>query len=90
LTLPALCSKLSAQFEDDCKQDIPMANLETLLFEKNDGVAKITLNRPGAANGINLAKAKELLNVAIDCDDDPEVRAVLITGAGKMFVDKRH
>jgi hypothetical protein len=45
LTLPALCSKLSAQFKDDCKQDIPMANLETLLFEKNDGVAKITLNR---------------------------------------------
>jgi hypothetical protein len=45
LTLPALCSKLSAQFEDDCKQDIPMANLETLLFKKNDGVAKITLNR---------------------------------------------
>jgi 2-(1,2-epoxy-1,2-dihydrophenyl)acetyl-CoA isomerase len=62
-----------------------MANLETLLFEKNDGVAKITLNRPDAANGINLAMAKELLNVAIDCDGDPQVRAVLITGAGKMF-----
>ena len=36
-----------------------MANFETLLFEKSDGVAKITLNRPDAANGINLQLQKK-------------------------------
>ena len=58
---------------------------ETIIFEKNDGVASITLNRPDAANGINSTMAKELLTAAINCEDDAEVRAVLITGNGKMF-----
>ena len=62
-----------------------MSDFETILLEKSDGVAKITLNRPDAANGINLQMAKELLSAAICCDDDSEVRAVLITGTGKMF-----
>lgn len=62
-----------------------MADFETLLFEKSDGVAKITLNRPDAANGINLQLAKEIMQAANDIDDDPSVRAVLITGNGKLF-----
>lgn len=62
-----------------------MADFETILFEKNNGIATITLNRPDAANGINLQMAKELLSAAIDCDDDDSVRAVIITGNGKMF-----
>lgn len=62
-----------------------MANFETLLFEKNDGIAKITLNRPDAANGINLLLAKELMAAASDCDNDSEVRALIITGNGKLF-----
>ncbi|WP_101757384.1 enoyl-CoA hydratase/isomerase family protein [Oceanicoccus sp. KOV_DT_Chl] len=62
-----------------------MSDFETLIFEKKDGVAKITLNRPDAANGINLTLAKELMAVASDCNDDHSVRAVLITGNGKLF-----
>lgn len=62
-----------------------MADFETLEFSKNNGVATIRLNRPDAANGINLDVAKELLSVAIACDDDPEVRAILLTGNGKVF-----
>jgi 2-(1,2-epoxy-1,2-dihydrophenyl)acetyl-CoA isomerase len=56
-----------------------------LRFELADGVAAITLDRPEAANAIDLALARELMHVAIRCDEDPRVRAVLLTGAGRMF-----
>lgn len=62
-----------------------MAEFEAIEFSKNDGVATIRLNRPSAANGINLTLAKELLAAAIECDDDPEVRVVVLTGNGKIF-----
>lgn len=62
-----------------------MAEFENIILEQYEGIAKITLNRPEAANGINLPLARELLLAAIHCDEDPGVRAVLITGSGKMF-----
>src|SRR6185295_11238645 len=34
---------------------------------------------------IDLAMARELMEAAIVCDDDPEIRAVILTGAGTMF-----
>jgi 2-(1,2-epoxy-1,2-dihydrophenyl)acetyl-CoA isomerase len=60
-------------------------NYETILFEVKDQVATITLNRPEAANGLNLIMGQELMEVAIRCDEDPEIRAVLLTGKGKFF-----
>jgi 2-(1,2-epoxy-1,2-dihydrophenyl)acetyl-CoA isomerase len=62
-----------------------MANYSTLLFDLRDNVAHITLNRPDAANGINLEMASELRHAARRCATDPEIRAVLLSGAGKMF-----
>jgi 2-(1,2-epoxy-1,2-dihydrophenyl)acetyl-CoA isomerase len=58
---------------------------ETLLFDVGDHVARVTLNRPDAGNAMNALMMRELRDVAIRCDEDPEIRAVLITGAGKMF-----
>lgn len=58
---------------------------ETLLYEVGDGVATITINRPEAANAMSPQMALDLSEVAILCDDDPAVRAVVVTGAGKMF-----
>ncbi len=58
---------------------------ETLLFEVADGVATITLNRPDAANAFNLTMTRELMEASIRCDEEPDIRAVLLTGAGKMF-----
>ncbi|MDX1269693.1 MAG: enoyl-CoA hydratase/isomerase family protein, partial [Oceanisphaera sp.] len=62
-----------------------MTDYTTLLFEQQNGVAKITLNRPDAANALNLDMARELMQAAIHCDEDPTVRCVLITASGKMF-----
>jgi 2-(1,2-epoxy-1,2-dihydrophenyl)acetyl-CoA isomerase len=57
----------------------------TLEFDVRDGVAHITLNRPETGNAINLELAQELLRAVLRCDEDPEVRGVLISGAGRMF-----
>jgi 2-(1,2-epoxy-1,2-dihydrophenyl)acetyl-CoA isomerase len=58
---------------------------QTLLFDIRDNVAHITLNRPEAANAINLELAKDLMHALMKCDEDPLIRAVLIKGAGPMF-----
>jgi 2-(1,2-epoxy-1,2-dihydrophenyl)acetyl-CoA isomerase len=58
---------------------------KTLLFDVRDNVAHITLNRPDAANSINEEMGKDLMHAALCCDEDPEIRAVLISGAGKIF-----
>jgi len=58
---------------------------ENIRFELADGVATITLNRPDAANAIDLALGRELMHAAIRCDEDANVRAVMLTGAGRMF-----
>ena len=58
---------------------------KTLLFDVRDNVAHLTLNRPDAANSINENMGKDLMHAALRCDEDPEIRAVLISGAGKIF-----
>ena len=60
-------------------------NYETLSYACKDGVARVTLDRPQAMNAMDIAMMRELLSVAIACDEDPEVRAVLLTGTGKAF-----
>ncbi len=62
-----------------------MNGLETLRFDLADHVARITLNRPDAANAMNLQMTKDLLEVGIECDENPEVRAVLLRSEGRMF-----
>jgi len=58
---------------------------KTILFDVRDNVAHITLNRPDAATSINEAMGKDLMHAVLRCDEDPEIRAVLISGAGKIF-----
>ena len=62
-----------------------MESLTTLLFEVREHVAYITLNRPAVANAVSLELAQELEEVARECDDSSRVRAVLLTGAGRIF-----
>jgi len=54
-------------------------------FGIEGGLARITLNRPESGNGITAEMAAELLDVATECHENPGVRAVLMTGAGKNF-----
>jgi len=56
-----------------------------LLFEREDGVARLSLNRPDKGNAVNLAMAHALLNAATECDADDTIRCVLLTGTGNLF-----
>lgn len=60
-------------------------NFETIKFERDGAVAVITLNRPDAANSLNVQMSEELVKAATHCDSNPDIRAVVFTGAGKMF-----
>ncbi len=56
-----------------------------LLLSKQDGVARITLNRPDVLNSFTLAMARELTDEIGRIAGDASVRAVLLTGAGRGF-----
>ena len=60
-----------------------MSDLVT--FDLEDGLARLVLNRPDQANSFNVDLCRTMSELAIRCDEDPNVRAVHITGAGRMF-----
>jgi enoyl-CoA hydratase len=60
-----------------------MSNFETIVYEKKDSLADITLNRPHALNAYNLRMRDELYEVLGALRDDPEVRVGIFRGAGE-------
>ena len=54
-------------------------------YEKRDGVAVVTLNRPEKLNALSREVLVDLLEVLEAVNRDPEVRAVVIAGAGRGF-----
>jgi 2-(1,2-epoxy-1,2-dihydrophenyl)acetyl-CoA isomerase len=56
-----------------------------ILKEINNGVCRITLNRPSVFNSFNKIMAMQLQEVLDDCSVNPEIRAILLTGEGKAF-----
>ena len=58
---------------------------ETILFDIDQNVATITLNRPDARNGLTIQMTEELVDVLMRCRADANVRAVIVKGAGRGF-----
>ncbi|MDN5896250.1 MAG: enoyl-CoA hydratase/isomerase family protein, partial [Nocardioides sp.] len=58
---------------------------DAVLWESGDGIGRITLNRPDAANAINPEQRNRLIAVLAEAADDPAVRVVLLTSTGKHF-----
>lgn len=56
-----------------------------LLYEKKNGIAKITLNRPDSFNAFSYDMLKSWHLALLDADQDEDVRVILLTGAGKAF-----
>ena len=54
-----------------------------VLYDKLDGIALITLNRPAALNAVNLAMRDELWGLLLAVRDDPDVRVAVLRGAGE-------
>ncbi|MGI9293344.1 MAG: enoyl-CoA hydratase-related protein [Pseudomonadales bacterium] len=58
---------------------------QEIMFEVDNGVALISLNRPDQLNSVNGAMLQGLGDAYRRCDEDDEVRVVVVTGAGKAF-----
>jgi 2-(1,2-epoxy-1,2-dihydrophenyl)acetyl-CoA isomerase len=62
-----------------------MAHYEAIRYEMRDQVAWLTLNRPDARNAINDVMREELFAALGDARTNPDVRCLVLTGAGKGF-----
>jgi len=60
-----------------------MSDFEVIIYEKQDGIGYVTLNRPQAMNAYNLRMRDELYQVLGAVRDDPEVEVVIFQGAGE-------
>lgn len=54
-----------------------------IIYEKKEGVARITINRPQVLNALDIETRKELLTALLDADADEDVKVVVLTGAGE-------
>lgn len=59
--------------------------METVLYDKRDGVAHITLNRPQAMNALDDSVNEALRGIWQDFAVDPELDVAILSGAGKAF-----
>jgi 2-(1,2-epoxy-1,2-dihydrophenyl)acetyl-CoA isomerase len=58
---------------------------DTLLFERRDSVAHVTLNRPDRLNALNRGMITDLSAAAAAIDADRDLRAVVLTASGRAF-----
>jgi 2-(1,2-epoxy-1,2-dihydrophenyl)acetyl-CoA isomerase len=68
----------------DAKTDAA-ASAAPVLCEVRDGVMRVTLNRPDAANAIAPEQRETIINLMAQADGDPNVRVVLLGAVGKYF-----
>ena len=58
---------------------------DTILVERADGVATITLNRPDKLNALTAEMQQGYVDALTDLDHDTDVRVIVVTGAGRGF-----
>ena len=62
-----------------------MTSYKCLLYDMKDGIATLTLNRPERLNALGDTLRDDLQDAVTRASDDPEVRVIIVTGAGKGF-----
>ena len=58
---------------------------QDILYEVDDPVATVTLNRPDKLNAMTLRTILELHHVMVEAENDPAVVGIVLTGAGRGF-----
>lgn len=58
---------------------------ETIDLSVSDAVATLTLNRPEAANGMDMQLMQDLADAVQTCEENAQIRAVILTGSGRYF-----
>lgn len=56
-----------------------------ILYEKDDGIATITFNRPESKNAVNREMRDEIIDAIRDVENDQQVRVLIITGGTEVF-----
>tara|TARA_R110002049_G_scaffold12576_8_gene56174 strand:- start:7127 stop:7897 length:771 start_codon:yes stop_codon:yes gene_type:complete len=59
--------------------------MSTVLLEKYEGYAIVTLNRPDAMNALSRELRRDFVAAFTACTEDPDIRVVILTGNGKAF-----
>ena len=62
-----------------------MGNADVVLAEQADGVMTLTLNRPDRMNAWTVEMEQRFFDLVDQADDDPDIRAIIVTGAGRGF-----
>jgi enoyl-CoA hydratase len=58
---------------------------QTILYEKSEAIATITLNRPQSMNALNSRVFAELVHVLSEIEGDDEVKVAILAGSEKFF-----
>ncbi len=56
-----------------------------IIYEKQDRIATVTMNRPERLNAFTPVMGAEMKNAMVDADLDPAIRAIIVTGAGRAY-----
>ena len=59
----------------------PIREYQEILFDRFEGIARITINRPRYRNAFTPTTVMEISNALGICREDPEIRVVVLTGA---------
>jgi len=60
-------------------------NFDEIIYEKKDRVATVTMNRPEKMNAWTPKMGAEMRTAMLDAERDPEVGAIIVTGAGRAY-----
>src|SRR5258708_55333 len=80
------CCKLDGVAENGSQNCRGSAmDFKTILYEKNDRNAKVTLNRPRYENAQSRLLLEEMDQAFVDANADDDVRVIILAGAGENF-----
>ena len=60
----------------------PVTSTEDLLYSVEDGIARITFNRPQARNALTFAMYEQMASICESINQDHSIKALIMTGAG--------
>ena len=66
-------------------REVTALTYETLLIDRSERIATVTLNRPHALNAITAVMSAELTDALATCSSEAETRVVILAGSGRAF-----
>lgn len=63
-----------------------MSNYNNIIFEKQDNIGILKINRPKALNALNTETICEIEQAVSEIKNDPEIKVLVLTGEGKAFI----